>query len=207
MPAETRAELFKQIDQSILIDSEGWCSREKARVLATLVLAYEPEVAVEIGVYTGKSAIPIALAMKFNGEGTLAVIDPWNADTSAQQYEAKHKEWWDKIDYGDAYKRFVDNATYFGVWDQMLVFKLGSDQVNPPACIGLLHVDGIHAAQAITDVFRFAPNVVRGGFVVLDDLDWETDGKKHVREAEKWLLSIGFIELFKIGTGAVYQRT
>ena len=42
----------------------GWCSVNKAQHLAAMVCALQPVTAVEIGVFGGKSLIPMAMAMK-----------------------------------------------------------------------------------------------------------------------------------------------
>src|SRR5271155_2865720 len=45
---------------------EGWCSDLKATTLVDLVLKVRPQVIVEIGVWGGKSLVPMACALKAN---------------------------------------------------------------------------------------------------------------------------------------------
>ena len=78
-----------------------------------------------------------------------------------------------------------------------------SNRVTPPNAIGLLHVDGGHNDQAVTDVARFAPRVEPGGFVVTDDTQWVGGG---VQRAESMLLTMKFRKLYALGTGAVFVR-
>jgi len=81
--------------------------------------------------------------------------------------------------------------------------RLPSRHVEPPPGIGLLHIDGAHDNVAIQDVVRFAPQVVIGGLVVLDDLNWSGGA---VTRAAIRLEQLGFRFLYPIGTGAVYLK-
>lgn len=195
--------LFSQIDESIEISHNGWCSKEKARTLAVLMMAIKPSTTVEIGVYTGKSAISMALTHKFLGHGQIVCIDPWSASASTEGYDGANKEWWSGVDHGSIYKEFMTSIIRFGVTAQIDIRRAKSDQVDPPKNIGLFHCDGQHTIQAVRDVERFAPNVIQHGFVVMDDLTW---GNGEVTDAAQKLIPMGFVELFKLGTGAVFQR-
>lgn len=175
-------------------------------MLAMLVMAIKPDVTVEIGVYTGKSAIPLALAHKAIGKGVVVCIDPWSAKASMEGYDPIHMDWWGTVDHEAIYKEFLLNAAHFQVTPFMDIKRARSNDVEPPKHIGLFHCDGQHTVQAVTDVERFAPSVYPGGVVVMDDTDWQNSGKLQVREAVTRLSAMGFIELFKLGTGAVYQR-
>lgn len=196
-------ELFNVIDDSIKISHNGWCTLEKARTLAMIIVAIKPTVTVEIGVYTGKSAIAMALAHKFINHGQVMCIDPWSAQASVDGYDDKNKEWWSKLDHEAIYKEFIDNIIKFQVSPQIEIQRKKSDHVEPPKRIGLFHCDGQHTLQAVRDVERFAPNVIHGGVVVMDDIEW---GNGEVKQAVHKLMDMGFLELFKLGTGAVYQR-
>ena len=58
---------------------EGWCTRHKASVMMDLIFWTKPKVVVEIGVWGGKSLIPMAFAVKALGDekfmaSTLGII-------------------------------------------------------------------------------------------------------------------------------------
>ncbi len=196
-------ELLSTVDDSIKISPNGWCTIPKARTMAMLIVATKPVVSVEIGVYTGKSAIAMALAHKFLGKGQVLCIDPWKAEASAEWQEDVHKEWWSKIDHEAIYREFINHIIKFGVTAQVDIKREKSDHVEPPRVIDFLHIDGNHSQQAIRDVSRFASRVPTGGIVVMDDIEWPGG---QVKVATQNLLNLGFIELFKLGTGAVYQK-
>lgn len=199
-------QLLKSVDESV-VECTGWCSREKARTLALLVLALKPNVVVEIGVFAGKSAIPMALALKHLDHGEIVCIDPWENKAASEGYVGDNHEWWsNRVNMDSIYKSFMVNVVKFQVTKYMNIKREKSDSVTPPDNISLLHVDGSHTIQALKDVQRFAVKVIRGGVVVMDDIDWTNDGEAHVSKAVDWLKENGFMELFKIGTGAVYMR-
>ena len=73
----------------------GWCSKDKGGVLFDLVIKSRPKVVVEIGVFGGKSVIPMAVGLKANGRGMIYGIDPWDTDASTMWLEEEtNKKWW-----------------------------------------------------------------------------------------------------------------
>lgn len=197
--------LFARIEEILSGETiPGWCSVEKAQTLAALVVALRPQTSVEIGVFGGRSFFPLALAHHKIGCGTVLGIDPWEAEASAAGQDPANAEWWRaSVDYEVIYQDFMRRIGSLGVADRAIVARKKSDDVEPPATIGLLHVDGNHGEQAMRDVRRFSPHVSAGGVCILDDLDW---GGGAVRASEKFLLSNGFKMLYPLGTGAAYQR-
>jgi len=189
----------------------GWCSWEKAQTLAAAVLTVRPKVIVEIGVWGGKSFVPMVMAQRHLGFGMSYAIDPWSpaASVLGQQNDAD-KEWWghqDKHDY--AYGEFMKNIESLGLCSHIEVIRKASDEVAPQSDIGILHLDGNHGEQTIRDVTRFAPNVIPGGFVFLDDIGW-TGGAVEASAAK--LKEIGFYELYVVDDSesqnkwAAYQK-
>lgn len=176
----------------------GWCTLEKAHTLANLILFTRPALAVEIGVWSGKSFLPIALACKEVG-GKAIGIDPYTAAASVEGQNKEHAEWWSETITPEAYEWTYNHA--IGQLKSMEVDSIAelwrkrSDECEVPQGIGLLHVDGNHSDQALRDVQRFAPAAIVGGHVVLDDLTWDGGG---VTKAAAWLLANGFEELFRV---------
>ena len=77
-----RAEVVTQRAYACMRQLEGWCSEQKASILVELVLKTRPEKIVEIGVFGGKSLVPMACALKENGSGKIYGIDPWSSAES-----------------------------------------------------------------------------------------------------------------------------
>ena len=183
---------------------DGWCEPPKQLALAQLVLAIKPTTVVEIGVWGGKSLFPMAMACEELKRGICIAIDPWMAEASVQGQEGEDAKWWNNQHAHDlVYDRFTKNIEGLNLNGRIVVMRKQSSRAEVPESIQLLHVDGNHGPQALLDVQKFAPAIPTGGVCVLDDLHW-TGGA--VGQAAQWLTTRGFIELYKLGTGAVYFR-
>ena len=189
----------------------GWCSWQKAETLASIVIASRPAISVEIGVWYGKSIIPIAMAHRHIGTGKVIAIDPWVAGCSADgQLNEVDRKWWNHQDIHDAaLNSFLTTVKELGLRDVVEVQHMHSDEFDVPDGIGLLSVDGNHGEQAIKDIQRYAPKIKVGGFLVADDIGW-TGGA--VEKAVGLLPEMGFVELYRVAdkvsenTWAVFQR-
>lgn len=196
--------IFQQIETEIM-PLNGWATFEKAVALYSYTIALKPKLIVEIGTWGGKSAIPMMFGLRENGRGEIICIDPWKADESVkgQTSELDRKWWSDVANHELVYQHFLYMLDKLGLKDVCQVWRQSSDDSTSPCDIDIFHCDGNHGPQAVSDVQRFAPNVVMHGLCVLDDLDWHGG---YVRQAEKWLLENGFMLLHPLGTGAVYMR-
>lgn len=196
--------LFTRIEEALATMPNGWCTVPKAQALAAVVLAQRPSIAVEIGVFGGRSLIPVAMAMQEVGCGIIYGIDPWDAKASEEGQVGENAKWWGKlINHDFIYNTFMADVTRLGVSDFCHIVRKRSDDVTPPENMGFLHLDGNHGPQALNDAQRFAPNVKRGGYCFMDDIGWVGG---HVSKACNYIQSIGFVELYRMDTGAMYQR-
>lgn len=193
---------FETIER-VVPTMEGWCSVEKAFALASVVIAMRPAISVEIGVFAGRSAIPIALAHKYVGHGKLIAIDPWSTEAATEGYSKEHKEWWSKQPLDKIKGQFLNSITTLGLDAFVDVEACKSHQVKDLPAIGLLHVDGQHSMQALRDVTRFTPMCLSGAFCFMDDVSWEGGGPA---AGVEWLLRHGWTQRFTLDTGAMFQR-
>lgn len=171
---QTVLDAFNKIDV-------GFCWEEKAIKLAETVLALKPKKAVEIGVWGGKSFIPICVAMEYlnNLENTYNQsygIDVWDAVEASKHYEYPHKEYWGRQDvHNFAYERCM----YFVSLLKTANVKIIKD-TSENACylfdngsVDLCHIDGNHSAEEFTrDILNWWPKLSIGGVLVLDDIGW-----------------------------------
>lgn len=200
-------QLLAEIER-VTPEGGDWCSVEKASTLAAMIIVNRPRLVVELGVWMGGSAIPIALALRHNSlkhglPGRLVAIDAWSAEASVAGQEGANLEWWRSIDHARALIVFRERIARHGLTEVVEVVRSPSDAATVPSEIGLLHVDGNHGEQAIRDVERFAPNVHIGGLMVLDDLAWSGGG---VTRAWDRAHELGFIDLYPLGTGIAMLR-
>lgn len=210
-----RLELFQNVRDSLV--GHDWCTEEKAMTLAAMVLTLRPRKVVEIGVWTGASLVPMALAAKSLGSWTdpathrpthctVIGIDPWDPVASAENQLPINAKWWSEAPHGWAHEQTVERVLRFGVHEHVELQRMTSDAFTPPPNIGLLHIDGNHGVQAIRDVHRYGLNVSPGGIVILDDFHWEGGA---VEEAGAQLEGMGFRPMYDIDTvsfGRVFQR-
>lgn len=197
------AQLFAAIEDSNRICT-GWCDLEKANTLAAMILAMRPKLIVEIGIFGGRSFIPMAMAAQLIGAKVVG-IDPWDRGASLEGMEdAANLEWWSKLDHEQIYQGFMENLRKFGVDKAVTILKQRSDDVDlKDWVIDLLHIDGSHEETAYRDTTRYAARIPVGGIVVCDDVNWVSGAPKRGVE---WLLKKGFRQLYALGTGAVFQR-
>jgi len=184
-----------------------WCSPDKAVDLAALVLEQRPQLVVELGVWMGGTAIPIAIALRYLGAGRLLAIDAWSTEASAAGQEGVNATWWRSAGiegHERARQTFLERLEKHAIEPQRCeVRHQRADQSEVPLVIDILHHDANHGPQVVADVERWAPAVRVGGLLILNDLDWPGG---HVRRARDRAVELGFIEQYPLGTGCVMLR-
>lgn len=201
--------------ETTMLEGGSWCSFDKATTLAAILVALRPKVVVELGVWSGGSAIPMAIALRHLGEGQLIAVDAWSAEASTSGQEDAHLKWWGET-MGDeghklAFETFVGRLEKHGVTsDRCKILRQRTDEATVPAAIDVLHHDANHGPQAVADIARWAPSIRVGGFLIIDDLDWPGESlplaPRYVRLARDHAIALGFVELYPLGTGCVMQR-
>lgn len=194
--------------EEVLFPGGDWCSLEKAHTLAAIIVALRPRVVVELGVWMGGSAIPMALALRAVGSGQLVAIDAWSVKMSVAGQEAEiHRTWWAGMGESGhlrALETFLSRLRKHGIPpEHCTVRRQRTDEALVPSSIDLLHHDANHGPQVVSDIERWAPAIRIGGILVLDDLDWAGG---HVFRARDLAVELGFVELYALGTGCVMQR-
>lgn len=195
--------LFTDIDEALNQIRHGWCSVEKAHLLASIIVATRPDVVLEVGIWAGRSLVPMAMAVHHVKNGKVVGIDPWSKDAATAGLDGANLQWWSTVPYEDIYNQFTSALKKFGVSQVVEIHRNNSDDVESPEEIGLAHLDGNHSEQAVKDVIRFCPQVKRGGFCFMDDVTWTGGG---VTSAVLELEKLGFTKLFDMDTGGLFQR-
>ncbi len=200
--------VFTKIE-AVREQTSGWCSAQKAETLAAIVIATRPEISLEIGVWMGRSLLPVALAHQYIGKGRVIAVDPWLSGCSAAgQVDEANVKWWGRQDiHEEAHRTFQTHVRNHDLQQFVEIHRMHSDEFDPPEGIGLVSLDGNHGEQSIKDVQRYAPKVKPGGFLVADDLHWSGGS---VERAIALLPALGFKELFRVENKeecwAVFQR-
>ncbi len=169
-PTQVKQQAFVLMNQL-----DGWCSFEKAAVLIDAILKLQPETIVEIGVYGGKSLVPMAYALEILGKGHIYGIDPWEASESLKGIKNPSSEhfWGVYVDYEAVMQNLINKILQFNLQYRITLIK--STSLGAPSIenIGILHIDGNHSDEAsYIDVTKWTPLVKKGGLIILDDITW-----------------------------------
>jgi predicted O-methyltransferase YrrM len=167
---------------------DGWCTIRKAEMLSCLIQTNDCKTALEVGIYAGRSLIPMALTMKHLGRGYVIGVDPWsNCEATKVATNAENDKWWNELDLVLIKSSFHISLVKFGVLPFVKTLELNSEQAFAALAdqkFGLIHVDGGHSEeQAYRDVTNWSTLLERGGILVMDDIEWET-----VKKARSWVL-------------------
>ncbi len=167
----------------------GWCSHTKASILIDIIQKIEATTIVEIGVWGGKSLIPMAYALKMQGKGKIYGIDPWsNAESIVGVKNSSNLAYWSQIDHEGVYQSLVQNLERFDLKPQVELIRMSSEKAAPIGEIDLLHIDGNHSdITSYLDVTKWAPLVRSGGWIVVDDISWFENGEYTQAESVQWL--------------------
>ena len=164
-------------------DLEGWCTYEKASVLMDIIFEHRPDVVVEIGVWGGKSFIPMAAALQYLGKGMIYGIDPWKSEDSIVGFDDANTDWWSKVNHEKIKNGFLNKLHQLHLTDYSTIIEASSADAPLIGRIDMIHIDGNHSeASALYDVKKWVPHVKKGGYIIFDDVDWPTTAK-----AVKWL--------------------
>lgn len=181
--------IVKQQAHMYMRQLEGWCSEQKASLLVELILKDRPEKIVEIGVFGGKSLIPMACALRANGQGKIYGIDPWDSQASIEgvQNDA-NKSWWGSLDHGKIKLGLITKIAQFGLDQQIELIQSTSADASPIYDIDILHIDGNHSEPtSYFDVTKWVPFVKQGGWIIFDDMSWSENGVNTTGHAVAWL--------------------
>lgn len=193
LPAPTAEQLqtvsLKKAALDYMAQLHGWCSNEKGAFLVDLVLKTKPQTVVEIGVWGGKSLIPIATALRQNQSGVIFGIDPWSSQESVQWItEEANRNFWASANHEWVFQHLNEKIDEFALRKQIVLIKNTSEEAPPIPEIDLLHIDGNHSEHtSYLDVVKWVPLVKSGGWIVLDDMRWFENGVYTTAKASQWL--------------------
>lgn len=154
----------------------GWCDPKKGIELANLVLRERPERIAEIGVFEGKSTLALAYACRLNGSGLVYAIDSWKKEDCIDDETSHNQEWWKNLDLDGHYEAFVGHTVRAQVVRHIQYCRMSSwDASRFLPDMDLVHIDANHAEWPSTsDVVNWLPKLKVGGYIVMDDVNWES---------------------------------
>jgi len=176
----------------------GWCSIDKAQRLMKIVDDITPSLVVELGVFGGRSLLPLALAAKNNNLSCKVIgIDSWSAQASLEGKNDKaNDDWWASIDYEGMYKYTNDLMIKNGVSSVVELWKNKSRDVISKfkdESIDILHQDSNHSEETTCEEVELYWNKVRvGGMWIFDDTNWPT-----TKKAQQMLVNKNYKEIYE----------
>jgi predicted O-methyltransferase YrrM len=156
----------------------GWCTSEKATHLYNLVLEQANPLCVELGVFAGRSLLPIALGARHMGGSTVG-IDSWSKEACEQGInDIANTQWWNSIDY-DFFYNYTANVIADADLSSTtrLIRSKSADAVSQfeSESISVLHQDSNHSEEVTVEEVNLWYNKVKmGGYWIFDDTDWHT---------------------------------
>lgn len=169
----------------------GQCAVEKIWASVEIARRTPPGDLVEIGSLWGKSALALVWLARRYGLGPLLCVDPWSADARHQfDKGGQVNEWAERMDFDLAFRIFRTNLAMMGrdgvgylrepSTQAAALYRPGLTTDDPAlgraeytGTIALLHIDGNHDEAFVAEDLRlWAPKVVPGGWIVLDDYCW-----------------------------------
>ncbi len=179
LPTEV-GKLIHELLGEVPIDFGGGCSEAKAGRIAELIIGSGATIAVDIGVYRGRSFLPMGAAFQWLGSGIAYGIDPYSATAARQTDDHEVGDvlvgWADEQDW-DAIRAHVQALIDDRSLSRFAQLIRETSEVAasrfPPGSLDLIHIDGNHDRAAVElDYELYRPRVRPGGFIVLDDISW-----------------------------------
>jgi len=171
---------------------QSWCSQEKINLLMDLVIEKKPQVCVEIGVFTGSSLLPIAVALKQNGSGKIFAIDPWSNAEAVKNLSPSdpNRDWWGKIDMNAALQTFKNMIRTWKVASFCTILhKTSAQAASSIHSIDLLHLDGNFSHDnSLEDATIYLPKVKLGGYILLSNVLWSSNNEHPKSDSLFYLL-------------------
>jgi hypothetical protein len=187
----------------------GWCSLDKAGCFIDYVdelfkIKNRPITCVEIGVYAGKSLFPVAIHLFNENSGKIIGIEPWSNEEATKDYSDQNFEFWNNVDMEEIQTIFYSILNdFFHLEDHIEIRKESSDETRPIQDIDFLYIDGQHTKQVLKDIDKFATEVTKNGYCVVDDVNWDTEAMEQVPNKME---QIGFTLVHQVDAALVYRK-
>ena len=157
---------------------QGWGWLDKTLTMARYVETEKPKICLGIGIFGGRTMVPMALQCRDNGFGVVYGVDPW---TNPAALEGEHKpedsKWWGAVNLFSVMIKFMGQIEQLGLIDIAIPIRATSQAIAgifPPESIDILDIDGNHSELAsLRDIDLYYPKVRSGGLIWLDDTDGE----------------------------------
>ena len=128
---------------------------------------------VEIGAFTGSSAVPMLAAVKYIGTGRGYIVDAWSSEEAVRGLpkEDVNTIWWAGLDMEAAKNHFMyvfNNWSFQSICEVLAMTSKSA--VDKIPVIDFLHLDGNFSEEgAMLDSELYLPKVRSGGYILLSN--------------------------------------
>ena len=176
--AQTPWKEFKK-DTMVQMDQlQGWCSREKANTIMDVIYENRCKKCIEVGVFGGRSLLPIMRALQYNGAGKVFGVDAWDTNVAIEGLSGSDPNclWWQKVNLNDLYFQTIKMLQKNRAKRLCVLVKKSSQEASTmflDETVDFIHLDGNHTEElAFQDVVEYFPKVKDGGYILLSDPTW-----------------------------------
>lgn len=194
LPSHLRAAIETYVPA---LEGGDWAELGRRCDVAELVIDTKPKVVVEIGTFGGAGAIPIAFALRQNNNGgKIYCIDPYRSEYAVEgEWEDNQKWWTQNVNLHEIHRKCMVAIWSHNIDEWIVVIRAASQHCWELFLSGIdiLVIDGNHSEVAsLRDAKLYVPRVRSGGYIVADDVDWQTRvGEEFVQSTKK---AMQFIE-------------
>ena len=168
-------EKFCQLEKQVIsFLRNSWCTEEKARLILELTALTHPQVSVEIGAFTGSSALPILCGLKYAQQGKAFIVDAWSSVESIKglKKEDPTTMWWGSLDMEGVKKQCIKMIKEWDLFPYCSLIHATSEEASALIeSIDFLHLDGNFSEKgSLQDTLLYLPKVKSGGYILLSNL-------------------------------------
>lgn len=178
IPDALRTEIHAHLDNL----PHGWCRPEKACRLAEIIIDNGLERIIEIGIFGGRSIVPMALAVRHQQRGCVFGLDPWDIQHALEgEIDQAQREWWAKVDLEAIRESFEGHANKHRLWEWLKWMRIGGVEMSAlwrDGWADMIHLDADHSeVTSCRDVQLWMPKLRPGGYFIFDDCNWPSQQK------------------------------
>ena len=146
-----------------------------------LTLFHKPNVCVEIGTFSGHSAIPVMSVLKLLKNGKMYIIEPWSNFEATKGLDPSdpQTQWWRSVNLKKAKSKFLKTIKK---WDLESICKIVETSslkaVDKIPEIDFLHIDGNCSEEgALNDTQLYLKKVHQGGYILISSILYSDNHK------------------------------
>lgn len=189
--------------KALVSQSEGWCSVEKMEKMVeearlALLDSGDSFTGIELGVFAGRSVIPIAdLLHSENVSGMIYGIDPWATAEATKGYSEENEKWWREVNLPDFLKQSHELVRKYGLHRYVTLITSTSDDAAVlfrGVKLDYLHIDGQHVFEQFKrDVDNYVPLCRPSAPIIVDDVGWVggSQASEYISKLAEYKYSVG----------------